>query len=121
MTSSSTVQASTIHVCRRETTPMSRDLIRDWFRPRSSAERRGRLFLRQVAAASANDPEHQGFGAGRLLTVAEACAKLRISRWMLQQLINKRQLRTIKIGSRRLVPERAVTELIDRLSDQEAL
>jgi excisionase family DNA binding protein len=117
----STTQLSTIHVCRRDAVMTRRNLLSDWFRPLSSQERRGRLFLRQVAGTSVSDPGGRDQEVGRLLTVAEACARLRISRWMLQQLINRRQLRTIKIGSRRLIPEQAISELIDRLSDQEAL
>ena len=39
-----------------------------------------------------------------LLTVTEACARLRISRWLLYRLIQRNELRTITIGSRRLVP-----------------
>jgi excisionase family DNA binding protein len=53
-----------------------------------------------------------------LLTVPEACNQLHISRWMLYRLIHTRQLTTIKLGRRRLVPQAAVTSLIDRLSQE---
>ena len=53
----------------------------------------------------------------RLLTVAEACAVLRVSRWMVYRLIHARQLRTIKIGSRRLVPSAAVEEFLANLNE----
>jgi excisionase family DNA binding protein len=56
-----------------------------------------------------------------LLTVPEACATLRISRWMFYRLVQQRQLDTVKIGSRRLVPASAVTDLLSKLSEQEAL
>ena len=52
----------------------------------------------------------------RLLTVPEACAKLRVSRWTLNRLMQSRQLRTIKIGSRRLVPASAIRKFIDQLA-----
>lgn len=48
----------------------------------------------------------------RLLTVLETCAALRVSRWTVYRLIQQKQLRTIKIGSRRLVPVDAVAEFI---------
>ncbi|MEV8375166.1 helix-turn-helix domain-containing protein [Kribbella sp. NPDC056861] len=43
-------------------------------------------------------------GSSLLLTVTEASDALRISRWALYQLINKRRLKTVQIGRRRLVP-----------------
>jgi len=55
-----------------------------------------------------------------MLTIQEACAALRISKWTLYQLIRSRQLVTIKIGSRRVVPAAAIQALIDRLQDEEA-
>ncbi|MCW2538729.1 MAG: DNA-binding protein excisionase family [Frankiales bacterium] len=54
-----------------------------------------------------------------LLTVAEACATLRISRWMFYRLVQQRQLRTVKIGSRRLVPPAALNAYLEHLSAQE--
>jgi len=59
------------------------------------------------SAASAIEPG--------LLTVGEACARLRISRWMLYQLIHTRQLTSIKLGRRRLIPEAAIAALIERM------
>ncbi|MBT9605904.1 helix-turn-helix domain-containing protein [Microbacterium sp.] len=53
-------------------------------------------------------------GSPRLYTVQEAADLLRISTWTLQKLIRERQLGSIKVGSRRLVPtedfERFVSE-----------
>ncbi|WP_282780824.1 helix-turn-helix domain-containing protein [Nocardia sp. CC201C] len=39
-----------------------------------------------------------------LLTIPEAAARLRISRWSIYDLIHKRLLLTVKIGRRRFVP-----------------
>lgn len=50
-----------------------------------------------------------------LLTVPEACAALRISRWTFYELVRRQQLQTLRIGTRRLVPGSAIDELIDRL------
>lgn len=50
-----------------------------------------------------------------LLTVAEACAELRVSKWTLYQYIHSRQLATIKLRSRRLIPRSAIRDLIERL------
>lgn len=54
-----------------------------------------------------------------LLTVPEACSRLRVSRWTLYQLIRSGQLDTIKIGSSRRVPVTAIGELVDRLRQAE--
>jgi excisionase family DNA binding protein len=55
-----------------------------------------------------------------LLTVPEACATLRVSRWTLYRLIHTRQLSTVKIGSRRLIPASALREFLDRLRERES-
>jgi excisionase family DNA binding protein len=55
-----------------------------------------------------------------VLTVPEACAVLKISRWTLYQLIRTRQLETIKMGSRRCVPVSAIQALVERLRAEEA-
>jgi excisionase family DNA binding protein len=54
-----------------------------------------------------------------LLTVPEAAVALRISRWRLYQSINRKQLRTIKIGRRRLVHVEDLQIYLDELRDQE--
>jgi len=59
-------------------------------------------------------------GVPVVLTVPEACAVLKISKWTLYQLIRSRQLETIKIGARRCVPATAIQTLIDRLRSEEA-
>ena len=50
--------------------------------------------------------------ADHLLTVQEAADRLRISRWSVYNLIRAKQLRTIKIGRRRLVTPAALAEYI---------
>lgn len=48
--------------------------------------------------------------------VEEAADALRISRSGIYELIRSGRLRTVKVGSRRLVPVEALTEYIDDLS-----
>ena len=52
-----------------------------------------------------------------VLTVDEAAERLRVSRWTLYNLIRSNQLRTVKIGRRRLVPANALAECLDQLSE----
>ena len=49
-----------------------------------------------------------------LLTIDEARAALRVSKWTVYRLVNDRQLDTLKIGSRRLIPLHAVETYIAR-------
>ena len=55
-----------------------------------------------------------------LLTVQEAADRLRVSRWSVYNLIRSNQLRTIKIGRRRLVPPAALAECIALLGEDAA-
>jgi excisionase family DNA binding protein len=55
-----------------------------------------------------------------VLTVDEAAARLRVSRWTLYNLIRSNQLRTVKIGRRRLVPAAALTECLAQLTEEAA-
>ncbi|MEV7321219.1 helix-turn-helix domain-containing protein [Streptomyces sp. NPDC093970] len=55
-------------------------------------------------------------GVDELLTVAEACAELRVSKWTLYQYIHSRQLASIKIRSRRLIPRSALRALVEKLT-----
>jgi excisionase family DNA binding protein len=55
----------------------------------------------------------------RLLTINEVADLLRISRWSVYQLIWSGQLRSLKIGRRRLVRPSALAACVDVL-DQEA-
>lgn len=54
-----------------------------------------------------------------LLTVNEAAARLAVGRTTLYELISNHELRTVKIGRSRRVPESAVEEwIVRRLRDQ---
>ncbi|GAA3952630.1 hypothetical protein GCM10023085_38920 [Actinomadura viridis] len=55
-----------------------------------------------------------------VLTVDEAAERLRVSRWTLYNLMRSNQLRTIKIGRRRLVPVTALAECLDLLAEEAA-
>ena len=52
-----------------------------------------------------------------LFTIDEAAARLRVSRWSVYNLIRSGQLRTIKIGRRRLVPIDALAECLEHLKE----
>jgi excisionase family DNA binding protein len=52
-----------------------------------------------------------------LFTIDEAAAQLRVSRWTVYNLIRSGQLRTIKIGRRRLVPIDALSECLEQLKE----
>lgn len=54
-------------------------------------------------------------GAPLLVTIPEACAALRISRWSLYQLINKRRLKTVRIDRRRLIATIDLAALVEEL------
>ena len=53
-----------------------------------------------------------------MLTVTEACAHLRISKWTLYRLMMSGKLTSVKIGSRRLIPARAITKFIQQLEEE---
>lgn len=55
-----------------------------------------------------------------VLTVNEAAERLRVSRWTIYTLIRSNQLRTIKIGRRRLVPVNSLTQCLDHLTEEAA-
>jgi len=55
-----------------------------------------------------------------LFTIDEAAARLRVSRWTVYNLIRSNQLRTIKIGRRRLVPPAALDECVELLGKEAA-
>lgn len=77
---------------------------------------RTRFYLHTVDGVTGTN--NQGPTEPMLLTVPEACVLLRISRWGLYRLIHSRSLRTIQIGSRRLIPREAVVELIEKLGQE---
>ncbi|WP_234817892.1 helix-turn-helix domain-containing protein [Mycolicibacterium sphagni] len=51
-----------------------------------------------------------------LLTVPEACARLRISRWSFYELIHQNRLRTVTIGRRRFVSQPELNAFIGSLN-----
>jgi len=51
----------------------------------------------------------------RLLSVKEVCKRLGIGHWAVYQQINKRTLKTVKIGKRRLVSTKALNEFVEFL------
>ncbi|GAA1571753.1 hypothetical protein GCM10009678_63030 [Actinomadura kijaniata] len=54
-----------------------------------------------------------------VLTVDEAAERLRVSRWTIYNLIRSNQLRTIRIGRRRLVPAEALAACLAEFMDME--
>lgn len=56
----------------------------------------------------------------KLLTVTEVCNRLRISRWSFYQLVNRREIKTITIGRRRLVTIASLEEFIRQRSEEAA-
>jgi excisionase family DNA binding protein len=55
-----------------------------------------------------------------LLTINETAERLRVSRWSVYNLIRANQLRTVKIGRRRLVTPAALTEYVKQLDGKAA-
>lgn len=53
-----------------------------------------------------------------LLTVPEAAQRLRVSKWMLYNLIRSHQLKTLKIGNRRLVRATAIRTYLSSLEEE---
>ncbi|SCL20756.1 DNA binding domain-containing protein, excisionase family [Micromonospora rhizosphaerae] len=56
----------------------------------------------------------------KLLAVPEAAARLRVSKWMLYNLIRSRRLRSVKIGDRRLIPVAALRAFLAALEEDAA-
>jgi len=55
----------------------------------------------------------------RLLTVTEAAQELRISNWLIYELIRTKQLKTLTIASRRLIAPEDITNFINERKDKE--
>ena len=51
----------------------------------------------------------------KLLSIEQVCEQLNLSRWSVYRLIQQNRLKTVKIGKRRLVSERAVSAFIENL------
>ena len=67
---------------------------------------------------SPSDSKKKDHTPPRLFTVNEIGDRLRVSRWQVYALINRRQLKTIRIGRRRLIAEPDLTALIKELRDE---
>jgi len=50
-----------------------------------------------------------------LLSIPEACKRLGIGHWAIYQQIQNRNLKTVKIGKRRLVSTRSLNEFIESM------
>ncbi len=55
----------------------------------------------------------------RLLTVPEAAQELRISNWLIYELIRTKQLKTLTIATRRLIAPEDITNFINERKDKE--
>lgn len=55
-----------------------------------------------------------GASALRLCSITETSDLLGVSRWQVYQLINRRELATVKIGRRRLVPLKELQSFVER-------
>jgi excisionase family DNA binding protein len=53
-----------------------------------------------------------------MLTVKDVCAKLRISRWMVYRLIRSGALASVKIGTRRLIPQHSLEAYEKQLEEE---
>lgn len=80
---------------------------------------RSRALKHAYTRIMSNDGTDEQAPQNALLTVQEASRALRVSRWTVYQLIRSRQLKTIKIGSRRLVPAEAIRMLVTQLSQED--
>ena len=56
----------------------------------------------------------------RLLSIAATLEHIPVARSTLHGLLTSGELRSVKIGGRRFVPESAISEYLDRLQQQEA-
>jgi excisionase family DNA binding protein len=66
-----------------------------------------------------DDGKSAAASSSAMLTVDEACQYLRISKWTLYRLIQGNKVKTIKIGSRRLIRRQSVLDFVEQL-EQEA-
>jgi excisionase family DNA binding protein len=76
-------------------------------------------WIQQQFSSTANDDMSTVRTQSTLLTVPEACARLRISRWSLYQLIHQHRLVTVTIGRRRLVPGVEIERFVGSLAATE--
>jgi len=55
----------------------------------------------------------------RLLNINQVCAALNMGRVKVYELINRKRLKSVKIGTRRLVSTRALNDFINRLEEDD--
>lgn len=71
---------------------------------------------RSAILREALEKTKRGDQAGKVMfSVLEVCAQLGISKWTLYDQMNKGKLAYVKIGSRRLIPKRAIEDFINQL------
>jgi excisionase family DNA binding protein len=71
---------------------------------------------RSAILREALEKSKHGDQAGKVMfSVPEVCAQLGISRWMLYRLIREEKIKSVKIGSRRLMPVSAIAAFIQGL------
>jgi excisionase family DNA binding protein len=63
--------------------------------------------------------EQRDTGDPDMLTVKEVCETLKISKWMVYELMRSGQLTSVTIGRRRLVPRHSLKEYEQRLEGDE--
>jgi excisionase family DNA binding protein len=71
--------------------------------------------LTSAIMAAVGESQRQPAGPDVLLSVADAAARMSISRTKLYELLSAQRIRSIKVGRRRLVPAEALAEYIGRL------
>jgi len=59
----------------------------------------------------------ENMGMVRLLNIDQVCAALNMGRVKVYELINRKRLKSVKIGARRLVSTRSLNEFIERLEE----
>jgi excisionase family DNA binding protein len=74
-------------------------------------------WLRQQFSMPSNDKIMSSTSHSALLTVPEACERLRISRWSLYRLIQQQDLRTVTIGRRRFVARDELERFVVSLAE----
>ena len=84
---------------------------------RAAAEAFASAIVVAVRAELAQQVSPSGDTPDRLYSIAEAAAALHVVRSTLYGLIGTGELRTVKVGRRRLVPESAITAYIEALTD----
>jgi len=75
-------------------------------------------FVQGVPIFDAKEPpskERFDMNELQLLSIPEACKRLGIGHWNIYQLINKKAIKTVKLGKRRLVSVRALNEFVESL------